>query len=478
MSDESRPQEPSSSGPLGDLYPYRRRFQSHPALPGKGRKRADIIKELKTIAEEEDAIWQTGKISGTYYHGGKDHYAFLNRVFALFSHVNLLQRDICPSGTKFESEIISMTARMLHGEATKARNPQDEVCGSITSGGTESIILPILAYRDQARALKGITEPEMVVPDTIHPAFSKGAHYFGVNLIRVPVGEDYLANVEAMRRRITKNTIAIAGSAANYPHGLIDPIDKLSELALEAGVGLHVDSCFGGFILPWIEKLGYPIPVFDFRLPGVTSMSCDTHKWGFGLKGASVVLYRNKALRRRQYFSTTEWQGGLYASPTIAGSRSAGITASTWAAMVTMGESGYLKAARRIMNTADAIKAGAANVPEITIIGDPTYCIAFTSDAVDIYHVADYMAAKGWRLNGLQRPPGFHMCVTLPQTAPGLAERFVQDLGQGVAYAKTPPATAPKSGAVYGGGATGLDPSIINEFMLAWLDMTSELPEG
>ncbi len=478
MSGELKEQEPSSNGPLGDLYPYRRRFRNYPALPEKGRKRAELLQELKTIAAEEDAYWQTGKVSGTYYHGGKDHYAFLNRVFALFSHVNLLQRDVCPSGTKFESEIISMTARMLHADAARALNPQDEVCGSITSGGTESIILPILAYRDRARAEKGITAPEMVVPDTIHPAFSKGSHYFGVKLIRVPVGEDYLANVEAMRRQITPNTIAIAGSAANYPHGLIDPIDQLSDLALEAGVGLHVDSCFGGFILPWIEKLGYPIPPFDFRLPGVTSMSCDTHKWGFGLKGASVVLYRNQALRRRQYFSTTDWQGGLYASPTIAGSRSAGITASTWAAMVTMGEAGYLKAARRIMRTADAIRAGAAQFPELTIIGQPTYCIAFTSDAVDIYHVNDFMASRGWRLNGLQRPPGFHLCVTLPQTAPGLAARFVADLADGVAYAKTPPATPPKSGAVYGGAASGLDPSIINEFMLAWLDATSAMTEG
>jgi len=291
----------------------------------------------------------------------------------------------------------------------------------------------------------------------------------------VPVGEDYLANVEAMRRRITTNTIAIAGSAANYPHGLIDPIEKLSDLAIEAGVGLHVDSCFGGFVLPWIEKLGYRIPVFDFRLPGVTSMSCDTHKWGFGLKGASVVLYRNKALRRRQYFSIGDWQGGLYASPTIAGSRSEGISASTWAAMVTLGEDGYLKAARRIMKTADAIKAGVAKIPELKIIGDPTYCIAITSDAVDIYHVNDFMASKGWRLNGLQRPAGFHICVTLPQTAPGVAERFVGDLAEGVVYAKTPRQTPPKSGAVYGGGATGLDPSMISELMFAWIDATYEV---
>src|SRR5450759_462859 len=152
-------------------------------------------------------------------------------------------------------------------------------------------MLPMLAYRNKAYAERGVTAPEMVVPETIHPAFSKGAFYFGIKLIRAPVGSDYLADVDALRERINKSTIAIAGSAANSPHGLIDPIEKLSNAALESGIPMHVDSCFGGFILPWIEKLGYAIPPFDFRLAGVTSMSCDTHKWGYGLKGASVVLY-------------------------------------------------------------------------------------------------------------------------------------------------------------------------------------------
>jgi glutamate/tyrosine decarboxylase-like PLP-dependent enzyme len=352
------------------------------------------------------------------------------------------------------------------------------VCGSITSGGTESIMLPMLVYREKARLEKGIKEPEMVVPDTVHPAFSKGAHYFGIKLIRVPVGEDYLADVNAMRRHIGPNTIAIAGTAANYPHGLIDPIEQLSELALEHGVGLHVDGCLGGFILPWIEKLGYSIPLFDFRVPGVTSMSCDTHKWGFGLKGSSVVLYRNRALRRLQYFAMTDWQGGLYASPTFSGSRSGGIAASTWAAMVAMGEEGYLYATRKIMETADAIREGVSRIPELQVIGNPTFCIAITSDVVNIYHVNDFMASKGWRLNGLQRPPGFHICVTLPQTAPGLAEKFVADLRDGVAYAKEPHTDPPRSGAVYGGGATGIDPSMVKELMLTWLDASYEVQES
>lgn len=477
MAKSTKSQTSSSGGFFADMYPYRGRFKTFSAVPEKGRARDQILREIRRIAREEDRKWQTGKISGTYYHGGMEHYAFLNKAFGLFSHVNLLQRDMCPSGTKFEGEIIAMTAKMLNAEAARARNPQDEVCGTITSGGTESIMLPMLVYREKARAEKGITAPEMVVPDTVHPAFSKGAHYFGIKLVRVQVGEDYLADVNAIRRHITPNTIALAGTAANYPHGLIDPIESLAELALEHGIGMHVDGCLGGFILPWIEKLGYDIPPFDFRVPGVTSMSCDTHKWGFGLKGSSVVLYRNKALRQFQYFAMPDWQGGLYASPTFSGSRSGGIAASTWAAMLAMGEEGYLDATRRIMNTADAIRAGVREIPELQVIGNPTFCIAITSDRVDVYHVNDFMNSRGWRLNGLQRPSGFHICVTLPQTAPGLAEKFVADLKDGVAYALNPPATPPRSGALYGGGSTGMDPSMVNQLMFAWLDAGYDVQE-
>jgi len=448
--------------------------QSYPRLPAKGRDRTDILRELRGTAQQEDARWETGQISGTYYHGGKEHYAFLKEIFGLFSHVNLLQRDMCPSGTKFEGEIISMTARMLNADAAEARDANDQVCGAVTFGGSESIMLPMLAYREKARAERGIRDPEMVVPASIHPAFQKGAHYFGIKLVRVPVAADFLADVDAMRAQVNDKTIAIAGSAGNYPHGLIDPLAKLSDLALERGIGLHVDGCLGGFLLPWIERLGYELPPFDFRLPGVTSMSCDTHKFGYGLKGSSVVLYRNKALRRFQYFATPEWAGGLYASPTMAGSRSGGISASTWAAMVALGEEGYLEAARRIMKAADTIKAGIASIPEIEIIGKPTFCIAMRSDAVNIYHVNDYVFRQGWRLNGLQAPPAVHLCLTLPQGAPGVAEKFVADLRAGVAYAKNPPEEKPRSGAVYGGGGGNFDPAFLNEMLAAWLDSTYE----
>jgi len=437
------------------------------ALPEKGRNHEEILRELRAIAAQEDARWQTGQISGSYYHAGKEHFGFLNQVYGLFSHVNILQRDMCPSGTRFEAEIVAMTASMLNGGAVKS---PDEVVGAITSGGSESIMLPMLAYREQARAERGITAPEMVVPATAHPAFDKGAWYFGIKLIRVPVGADLLADVDAMRAQIDGNTIAIMGSAGNYPYGLIDPLERLSDLAVEHKIGMHVDGCYGGFMLPWLERLGYPIPPFDFRLPGVTSMSCDTHKWGYGPKGASVVLYRNRALRRRMYFAVSNWAGGLYASPTMAGSRSEGISAATWAAMVSLGEEGYLETARQIMRVADAIKAGAAKISEIRIAGNPTFCIAFLSDKVDICHVNDYLTNKGWRMNGLLSPPGFHFCITRPQAVADVADRFLTDLREGVAYAATPPAQPSKSGAIYGGGLAHIPPAMIAQFMCDHLD--------
>jgi len=461
-----------SGGIFASMHPYREETATFTALPVKGRNRDEVLAELRGFGEREDARWETGQISGSYYHGGKDHYAFLNEIFGFFSHVNLLQRDMCPSGTKLEAEIVAMTAKMLHGDAVKALDPAEEVCGTVTSGGSESIMLPMLAYRERARAERSITRPEMVVPDTIHPAFSKGAYYFGIDLIRVPVGPDFLADVGAMAARITPNTIALAASAGNYPHGLIDPLGQLSDLALERGLGFHVDGCLGGFLLPWIEKLGYEVPVFDFRLPGVTSMSCDTHKWGYGLKGTSVVLYRGRALRRHQYFTATDWAGGLYASPTMAGSRSGGLTAATWAAMVALGEEGYLDAARHIMTAADTIRAGIEEIPELSVFGNPTFCIAMRSDVVDVFHVNDFLVSKGWRLNGLQRPPGLHLCVTLPQGRPGVAEHFVEDLREAVTYAKNPSQPNAKTGAIYGGGA--VPAGALEQMLMAWLDESYE----
>ena len=432
--------------------PYKGRLESHECLPEKGRHKDDIFKELSIMAEEENAKWKTGRVSGTFYHAGEAHLSFLNTVFRLFSHENTIQFDLCPSMFKMESEILAMTAKMLNGEAVKAHNPEDQVCGTLTSGGTESILMAMKAYRDRARTEKNISIPEIIMPHTAHPAFDKSGQYFGIKMVHIPVSEpDFRVNPAAVESQINEKTIAIVGSAGNYPYGLIDPLEALSEIALKHDLGFHVDGCLGGFILPWIEKLGYKVPIFDFRLPGVTSMSADTHKFGFGLKGTSVVLYRNSNLRRYQYFNVPDWPGGMYASPTAAGSRSGGLTAATWAAMMYLGEEGYLKAIKSIMQVADKIKAGIDQIEELILIGDPTFVVSFRSEAVDVFHVNDFMQTRGWRFNCLQLPPAMHFCVTMPQTlVPGIGESLIDDLKDGVEYAKSKAGTAAQTTALYG----------------------------
>jgi sphinganine-1-phosphate aldolase len=456
-----------NDGALIDFYPYRNRFKTYHRLEPEGRDRRSILEELGTMAAEEDRIADLGRVSGSIYHGDHDHYAFLTEAFRLFAHSNVLQRDMYPSATKLEAEIVAMTASMLHGD--------EHTCGVVTFGGTESLINPMLVYRDRARAEKGITEPEVIIPVTAHVALEKAGHLLGIKVLKAPLGEDWLGEVDWIRSHVTSNTVALVGSAANYAHGLIDPIEELSEIALEHDLGLHVDGCLGGFILPWGERLGYQVPRFDFRVPGVTSISADTHKYGYALKGTSVLLYRNSNLRRYQYFNFTDWPGGIYFSPGLSGSRSGGVVAATWAAMVSLGERGYLEIAKRIFETAATIRRGIESIPELEVIGNPTFLVAFRSPELNIYHVNDHLIDKGWRLNALQLPPALHFCVTRPNTAPGVAEAFVDDLRDAVEYAKHPGRDQPKSGALYGLGGTPEGNDILNTLFTAALDAMYEV---
>jgi glutamate/tyrosine decarboxylase-like PLP-dependent enzyme len=344
------------------------------------------------------------------------------------------------------------------------------VCGTVTSGGTEGILLAMKTYRDRAREEKGIRKPEMIVPSTAHAAFEKAAQYFNIRMIRIPVDKQFRADVEATRKAVTRNTIVIVGSAPSFPHGIVDPIPELSELARKKGIGFHTDACLGGFILPWLEKLGYDIPTFDFRLPGVTSVSADTHKYGYAAKGTSVVLYRDVDLRHYQYFKTTEWPGGLYFSPTFAGSRPGALSAACWAAMVSLGEKGYLEAAHKIIVTAEKIKKGIAKIHELRIMGDPLWVIAFGSEELDIYRVMEFMTTRGWSLNGLHRPSCVHICVTLRHARPGVAERFVKDLKAAVQHVKKNPGEKGGMAPVYGMAATFPDRTAVSDMLDAYLD--------
>lgn len=441
------------------LFPYAEKFGAIRSFPETGVPGEAILAQLKEIAQSEDRRWEGGRVSGSMYCGDHEHYDLLNQCFALFSHVNALQRDICPSMSRFESEIIAMTLDMLHGDAVHAHNPSQKACGALGAGGTESILNAMLAYRDKAKAERGVDRPNMIWPETAHPAFRKAAHLFGIEVIVAPTNaRTTQVDVDFVRDHIDGNTAVVIGSAGNYPYGTIDPIGELSSVVLEKGACLHVDGCLGGWILPWGQELGYPdIPVFDFRLPGVTSISADTHKYAYGLKGTSVLAWRDASFRRYQYFAQVGWKGGAYASPGLAGSRSGGLLAATWASMVHLGREGYLARAKAIFDTAFAMQDAVKSHAELRILGNPTFCFSFLSDEFNIYHVNDYMSQCGWRFNGQQNPDAIHMCVTGPQTQAGLADAFATDLAQAVAYAKHPAAETPKSGSIYGGGNSGID---------------------
>ena len=444
---------------------YKDSFPAFREIPDEGISRDRVVAIMEELREKEAAKWKDGFVSGAVYHGDEGHIDFLNRIYGLNSQSNPLHSDVWPSAAKFEAEIVSMTARMLGSSA------EGDICGVVTSGGTESILLAMKTYRDRARETMGIRAPELVVPETVHAAFDKAAQYFGIRIHHVPVKADFTADVRAMKKAVNKNTIALVGSAPSFPHGVIDPISELSEFARGKGIGFHTDACLGGFVLPWAEKLGYPVPPFDFRLPGVTSMSADTHKYGYAAKGTSVVLYRNPELRRYQYFTTTDWPGGLYFSPTFAGSRPGALSAVCWAALVSMGEAGYLEATRKILETADRIKSGIQRIPGLHILGDPLWVIAFASDNLNIFQVMEQMGEKGWSLNGLHRPSCVHICVTLRHTPPGVADRFLSDLEEAVGHVRVNPEEKGHMAPVYGMAATMPVRELVGDMMTRYIDL-------
>ncbi|HZH17957.1 MAG TPA: aminotransferase class V-fold PLP-dependent enzyme [Archangium sp.] len=460
------------AGLEGGLKPYRGQTPTFSTLPHKGLSHEEVLKQMEDMREKEEDRWKEGYVSGAVYHGDSGHIDFLNRVYALNSQSNPLHADLWPSATKFEAEVVAMTAGMLGAaEANAGRAPDEHICGALSSGGTESIMLAMKTYRDWAHETKGITHPEMVAPSSAHPAFDKAAHYFGIKMVRVPVGPDYRADVKATRKAINRNTLVLIGSAPGFPHGIIDPIEELSELARKRGIGFHTDACLGGFVLPWARKLGYPVPGFDFRLPGVTSMSADTHKFGYAAKGTSVVLYRGTALRSYQYFTATEWPGGIYFSPTFSGSRPGALIAAAWASLVATGEEGYLDATRRILETADTLKRGIRAIPGLHVLGEPLFVIAFGSSDVDIYKVMEHMGEKGWSLNGLHKPAAVHLCVTQRHTQPGVAERFLEDLKAAVAHVRAHPEEKGTMAPVYGMAGTVPFRGLLSDLLKKYMDL-------
>ncbi|KAI0798527.1 pyridoxal phosphate-dependent transferase, partial [Irpex lacteus] len=364
-----------------------------------------------------------------------------------------------------EAEIVSICLRMYN-------NPNG--AGTTTSGGTESIIMSVKTHKDWAREVKGIKEPEMVVPVSAHAAFHKAAAYFGIKVHYIPI-DSYTRQVDLKRveRATNANTIMLVGSAINFPDGCQDDIVALGKLAKKYNVGLHVDCCLGSFIMPFLEPAGFPVEPFDFRVEGVTAISCDTHKYGFAPKGNSVVMYRDSELRKFQYYVHPTWMGGLYASPSIAGSRPGALIAGTWAALQYMGSDGYLESCRSIVGAAKNIaKLVKAEVPELYVLGNPpASVVAFASKhpKVKAHEVGDRMSKKGWHLNAIVNPDAFHIAVT--RLSAPLVDTFIADLKDAVREAKATPSEEGQMVRLYGlGKSTAAGPAIVGRIATVFLD--------
>ncbi|MCX7768075.1 MAG: aminotransferase class V-fold PLP-dependent enzyme [Flavobacteriales bacterium] len=451
------------------LKPYKNREKPYPSLPEQGIPRQDILDTLRRLAEQEKPRWQQGFVSGAVYHGDPEYDAFLAKAYEIYMQGNPLHSDIWPGLNKLEAEIVSMTAHILG-----ASHSSDPIVGTVTSGGTESILMAMKAYRDWARQKRGITHPEVVLPVTAHAAFDKAAHYLGLRLVKIPVDKDSRPDLKAFRNSFSSQTIVAVGSAPNFPHGTVDPIEDMARIAKKRGVGFHTDACLGGFILPFAREAGAPVPPFDFEVPGVTSVSADTHKYGYASKGTSVVLYRGLELRRYQYFTATDWPGGLYMSPTMAGSRPGGLIAACWAALLSHGRQGYREAARRIWHTTQQIAEAVRSIADLRLIGNSVCIVTFASRRadLDIYRVLDAMARRGWSLNGLHRPPCLHLTVTLRHTLPGVAEAFIQHLRESVEEVKKNPAGADGMAPVYGMAASLPFRGMVDDLLRGYLDVT------
>ena len=415
------------------------------------------INTMKTIE------WQNGKISGIVYHGEDKYRDFLLSIFKKYAWSNPLHPDLFPEIRNMEIDIINMTINMFDGD--------DNCCGNVTYGGTESILLACKTYRDWGYQKKGITKPNIVILESGHAAFNKAGDYFGIEIKTVPIDLDTgTSSIHLINKYVDWNTVCIVGSAPSYAHGIIDNIDLMASYAKSKNIGFHLDCCMGGFLVPFL------FPSISFKIEGITSISADTHKYGYTFKGSSVILYNSVELKNYQHFSKIDWNGGIYATPTLMGSKSGALIATTWAAMMYHGKNKYTEIAQNINKMTLKIIDKTSNIKGIKIIGQPYLnIIAYQSDGVDIYQVASKMKEKGWDLSIMQNPASFHICITKLHLNNDLADIFATNLRKSVLQVQQENNPELKGTvAIYGMASTINQPSLVQEVTNSYLNLLSK----
>lgn len=408
-------------------------------LPEHGRDPQQILDQLAGFGAD-DPPYKQGRLWSLVYYLDEPYHAFQARAWQMYASGNGLNPTAFKSLKRFENDIIATTADLHHGTPG--------VCGVVTSGGTESCLLAVKTYRDMARATRGVRRPEMVLPRSAHVAWVKASDYFGVRIRWLELDAQLRADVRGLERLLGRNTVMVLGSAPGYPHGTIDPIGPMAVICQRRGVPLHVDACVGGFILPFMEMNGVTLPAWDYRVPGVTSISADLHKYGYASKGVSTITYRSLDLLKYQMFVDVDWPGGVFASPALLGTRPGGAYAAAWAALQYFGRSGYQDLAQRTLQAFSRMREGITAMPELRVLGDPhgpLLAYGTRDKALDIFAVGDQMALRGWQINRLQKPDGLHAMVTAQHLA--VVDDYLHDLRASVDAVRADPSLADSGGA-------------------------------
>jgi sphinganine-1-phosphate aldolase len=389
-----------------------------------GRPVDEVLAALEERRRPEPDV-HGARLFGLVYPSGDDELEDLAQaVSERYLFGNALNPFRFPSLAEMEREVVANVGELIHLPEGGG--------GSMTSGGTESILLSMLVNRERARQ-RGIDRPAILAPYSAHPAYAKAAHLLDMDVVTVPLDDDYRADVAAARSLADEATAVVVASAFSYPYGVMDPVEDLAALAAERGIACHVDGCIGGFVLPFIEALGRPVPPWDFRVPGVTEISTDIHKYGYTPKGASVILHRDPDWQSLQWFLYDAWPSGIYGSPGIAGARPAAPIAIAWAIQAHLGRAGYRAIAQTLLAATDKMRAGVEAIPGIALVGDPigpVMAIEATDPDLDIFAIADDVDAKGWFLNRNTQPLSIHVMLS-PAHAP-LVGQLLADVAEAV----------------------------------------------
>ena len=388
-------------------------------IPKTGIPEKDLF-ECMENSMHSDIDWRSGKTFGAVYYPGEKYSKAISNAYIKYMHENAFDPQLFSSILTMENELVQQIASLF--------SSNQKLFGNLTSGGTESIFLSVLSARNWSNKQKNIKNPEVILSSSAHPAFLKAMNFLKIKPVIVPTKKDFNLNLNGFKEAINQNTILLVASAPAYPTGMIDPISELSNLALENKLLLHVDACIGGFLLSFLKKCNYNIPLFDFNLDGVSSLSVDLHKYAYAPKGSSVLLYRNDELRKQQFSVYPNWEGGIYGSTSFLGTKPGGIVAASWFALNHIGENGYIELTQKTMSATKVIYDFIQKSEHLSLIGNPIMSlIAFHSEKYDIYHIADELSNLGWYIGRLQNPRGIHLVVSQIH-ADGAAENFIADL--------------------------------------------------